>query len=147
MASQPSAGAKTSKWGSFLTGLESRLDTILADEDVTSKPKADGAKPEVAEDKAVLTGPRAQHMGANSTDYNPRTSQLDRVDVQQVRLAHLPPAKPKIVSTSGWRRQLLTKIAKRWVIAPLQLPTCHQERQAPPMWHQAQELARNQRRS
>lgn len=70
MASQPSAGAKTSKWGSFLTGLESRLDTILADEDVASKPKADGVKPEVAEDKAALRGPRAQYAGANSTDYN-----------------------------------------------------------------------------
>lgn len=68
MASQPSAGAKTSKWGSFLTGLESRLDTILADEDVASKPKAGGAKPVVAEDNAAVRGLRAQPAGPNSTD-------------------------------------------------------------------------------
>ncbi len=70
MAAQPSAGAKTSKWGSFLTGLESRLDTILADEDVASKPKADGAKPDVAEDKTALRSSRAQHAGAYGTNYD-----------------------------------------------------------------------------
>lgn len=69
MASQPSAGAKTSKWGSFLTGLESRLDTILADEDVASKPKADDAKTEVAEDTTALRSSRAQLAGSSSTDY------------------------------------------------------------------------------
>lgn len=37
MASTQSTGSKTtSKWGSFLTGLESKLDTILGDEDPTA---------------------------------------------------------------------------------------------------------------
>ena len=39
MASQPSTAPKSSsRWGSFLAGVESRLDTILADEDVKPPP-------------------------------------------------------------------------------------------------------------
>ena len=47
MASQPSTTPKSSRWGSFLAGVESRLDTILADEDTRpSAPKTDGGKQE-----------------------------------------------------------------------------------------------------
>ena len=44
MASQPPTAQKSSsRWGSFLAGVESRLDTILADEDTKGPPaKADG---------------------------------------------------------------------------------------------------------
>lgn len=44
MASQPPTAQKSSsRWGSFLAGVESRLDTILADEDTKPPPaKADG---------------------------------------------------------------------------------------------------------
>ncbi|KAL8682213.1 MAG: hypothetical protein Q9186_001751 [Xanthomendoza sp. 1 TL-2023] len=45
MASQPAAAQKSSRWGAFLAGVESRLDTILADEDQpASKPKPDGTQ-------------------------------------------------------------------------------------------------------
>ena len=69
MASPPPAGAKTSRWGSFLTGLESRLDTILADEDVVSKTRTDGGTSEPAENKGALTVPTAQKARADSMDY------------------------------------------------------------------------------
>ncbi|KAL8781910.1 MAG: hypothetical protein Q9194_000103 [Teloschistes cf. exilis] len=43
MASPPANGAKTSRWGAFLAGVESRLDTILADEDQPAgRPRAEG---------------------------------------------------------------------------------------------------------
>ncbi|KAL8736258.1 MAG: hypothetical protein Q9166_000413 [cf. Caloplaca sp. 2 TL-2023] len=42
MASSPPTTQKSSRWGAFLAGVESRLDTILADEDQPSnRPKAD----------------------------------------------------------------------------------------------------------
>ncbi|KAI4258244.1 MAG: hypothetical protein LQ352_001297 [Teloschistes flavicans] len=45
MASPPANGAKTSRWGAFLAGVESRLDTILADEDQPSgRPRAEGSQ-------------------------------------------------------------------------------------------------------
>ncbi|KAL9587289.1 MAG: hypothetical protein Q9212_000336 [Teloschistes hypoglaucus] len=45
MASPPANGAKTSRWGAFLAGVESRLDTILADEDQPAgRPRAEGTQ-------------------------------------------------------------------------------------------------------
>lgn len=38
MASPPTTSKVTSRWGSFLAGVESKLDTILADESTTSTP-------------------------------------------------------------------------------------------------------------
>lgn len=38
MASPPTTSKVTSRWGSFLAGVESKLDTILADEGTTSTP-------------------------------------------------------------------------------------------------------------
>ena len=47
MASQPPTAQKSSRWGSFLAGVESRLDTILADEDARAPPaKTDGGTQE-----------------------------------------------------------------------------------------------------
>lgn len=68
MALPSLAGAKPSRWGSFLTGLESRLDTILADEDVSSKNKTDGSKNESAENKAMAEAPEAEKTRGNSKD-------------------------------------------------------------------------------
>lgn len=45
------------RWGSFISGLESKLDTILADEDTTTKSKGDGSNSEQAEKKAALVVP------------------------------------------------------------------------------------------
>ena len=39
MASQPNTSQKSSRWGSLIAGLESRLDTILADEDTVKAQK------------------------------------------------------------------------------------------------------------
>ncbi|KAL9042157.1 MAG: hypothetical protein Q9180_000805, partial [Flavoplaca navasiana] len=45
MTSTPSTTQKSSRWGAFLAGVESRLDTILADEDQPStRPKADATQ-------------------------------------------------------------------------------------------------------
>ena len=43
MASQPNTAQKSSRWGSFLAGVESRLDTILADEDTAKVQKKNEA--------------------------------------------------------------------------------------------------------
>lgn len=57
MASQPPTGQKSSsRWGSFLAGVESRLDTILADEDTKpSAPKTDGGTQEQPGKKDGMT--------------------------------------------------------------------------------------------
>ena len=57
MASQPPTGQKSSsRWGSFLAGVESRLDTILADEDTKpSAPKTDGGTQEQLGKKDGMT--------------------------------------------------------------------------------------------
>ncbi len=61
MASQPPTAQKTSsRWGSFLAGVESRLDTILADEDTTAPPaKADGGTQEQPAKKDGMAVPPA----------------------------------------------------------------------------------------
>ena len=43
MASQPNNSQKSSRWGSLIAGLESRLDTILADEDTVKAQKKNEA--------------------------------------------------------------------------------------------------------
>ena len=42
------------RWGSFISGLESKLDTILADEDTSTKVKEDGFTSEQPERKTTL---------------------------------------------------------------------------------------------
>ena len=61
MASQPSTAQKSSsRWGSFLAGVESRLDTILADENTTAPPaKADGGTQEQPAKKDGMAVPPA----------------------------------------------------------------------------------------
>ena len=45
------------RWGSFISGLESKLDTILAEEDATVKGKGDGSISEQAQTKGALAVP------------------------------------------------------------------------------------------
>lgn len=45
------------RWGSFISGLESKLDTILADEDTTLKSKGDGSISEQAQTRGGLAVP------------------------------------------------------------------------------------------
>ena len=61
MASQPPTAQKSSsRWGSFLAGVESRLDTILADEDRKLPPaRAEGATQEQPGKKDGMTVPTA----------------------------------------------------------------------------------------
>ena len=60
MASSSSTTKSSSRWGSFLqqavAGVESRLDTILADEDTTSK---DSERPELPANKESSKIPAA----------------------------------------------------------------------------------------
>ena len=61
MASQPPTAQKaSSRWGSFLAGVESRLDTILADEDTKAPPaKTDGSTQEQPGKKDGMAVPPA----------------------------------------------------------------------------------------
>lgn len=61
MASQPPTAQKSSsRWGSFLAGVESRLDTILADEDTRAPPaKTDGGTQEQPGKKDGMAVPPA----------------------------------------------------------------------------------------
>lgn len=61
MASQPPTAQKSSsRWGSFLAGVESRLDTILADEDTRAPPaKTDGGTHEQPGKKDGMAAPPA----------------------------------------------------------------------------------------
>ena len=54
MASQPTTSQKSSRWGSLIAGLESRLDTILADEDTVKAQKKNEAS--VQEQPGKLDG-------------------------------------------------------------------------------------------
>ena len=61
MASQPPTAQKSSsRWGSFLAGVESRLDTILADEDRKTQPtRAEGGTQDQPGKKDSMTVPPA----------------------------------------------------------------------------------------
>lgn len=75
MASPPPAAAGGSRWGSFLTGLESRLDNILADEESASKVNSEVTTTEQAKKKDALARPVVQTASANSPT---RTSSSNR---------------------------------------------------------------------
>ena len=63
MASTPNTAKKaSSRWGTFLAGVESRLDTILADEDAspsTQKKEDEISQAQVAK-KETLLAPKAK---------------------------------------------------------------------------------------
>ena len=69
MASQPPPAQKSSsRWGSFLAGVESRLDTILADEDRKPlPPKAEGGTQEQPGKKDGMTIPTAARPPGSRT--------------------------------------------------------------------------------
>ena len=53
------------RWGSFISGLESKLDTILADEDITSKSKGNDTTSGQAETRVALAVPAAPKGSAD----------------------------------------------------------------------------------
>lgn len=67
MASQPPTAQKSSsRWGSFLAGVESRLDTILADEDTKAPPaKTDGGTQEHPGKKDGIAVPPSRTASTN----------------------------------------------------------------------------------
>lgn len=71
MASPPPAAAKGSRWGSFLTRLESRLDTILADEESASKVNSEVTTTEQAKKKEALARPVVQTASADGISSKP----------------------------------------------------------------------------
>ena len=76
MASQPPSGQKSSsRWGSFLANVESRLDTILADEDTAAKQQTVKGDGKVQEQPVKPEG-MSVSAGANSTQS--RTSSTNR---------------------------------------------------------------------
>lgn len=80
MASQPSTAPKPSRWGSFLTGIESKLDTILADEDTAAKlaNKNDAHLGEQSSRKDIPTIPAS---GTGASSRTPSTSRAqDRLN-------------------------------------------------------------------
>ena len=70
MASQaPTAQKSSSRWGSFLAGVESRLDTILADEETAKKASdaRDGARQEQPGKKEAMAVPSGGKAGVQRT--------------------------------------------------------------------------------
>ena len=70
MASPPNTGQKSSsRWGSFLAGVESRLDTILADEETAKKASQarDGSKQEQPGKKEAMALPPAGKASLSRT--------------------------------------------------------------------------------
>ena len=94
MASPP-AGPKTSRWGSFLTGLESKLDTILADEDVNSKNKTDGNALVSSDSKGTPAISTVQKARADSMGFTKGLLNWHTVNKTQVQLVMLLAAERK----------------------------------------------------
>lgn len=68
MSSPPPPNQKQSRWGSFLAGVESRLDTILADEDPRStNPKANLVSRDQAEKKDATSNLLSGNAKAEGT--------------------------------------------------------------------------------
>ena len=80
MASQPPTAQKTSsRWGSFIAGVESRLDTILADEDrKTPQTKTEGGTQEQPGKKDGMTVPStAKPTGSRTASANRAQERLN----------------------------------------------------------------------
>ncbi|KAL8808853.1 MAG: hypothetical protein Q9200_003956 [Gallowayella weberi] len=82
MASPPAAAQKSSRWGAFLAGVESRLDTILADEDQpASKPKTDGTQQSQNVRKETMAPPSSNKAAGESISRPSSTSKAqDRLN-------------------------------------------------------------------
>ena len=134
MASPPPATTKASRWGSFITGLESRLDTILADEESASKVSSEMAASEQANKKDSLVESVVQTGSADSISSNifrfPTTSHSN---ARQVRAVLLRLTEPKIVSMRNWHGLGLLGMLISPMKFRLRLRTCHQGPPALPM--------------
>ncbi|KAL8929802.1 MAG: hypothetical protein Q9208_000946 [Pyrenodesmia sp. 3 TL-2023] len=82
MASPPPTTQKASRWGAFLAGVESKLDTILADEDQPSaKTRPDGIRQAQAGQKDAMAPPPSQKTVAESISRPSSTSRAqDRLN-------------------------------------------------------------------
>ena len=74
MASQPGTTQKASRWGSFLAGVESRLDTILADEETAKI----AARTRQGQDGIAQEQPGRKETMVNPTIEKPRTASANR---------------------------------------------------------------------
>lgn len=143
MASPPTTSKVTSRWGSFLAGVESKLDTILADESTTSTPTP--AKDEGTQEQPLKNEAKAVPVTKSRPDS--MVSALNRVrngrpaDRDQARLDRPRPAKHKNASMKGWQKRSQTGIWLGRVMARLLLPACPLEQLVPQTWRIAHERA------
>lgn len=79
MASQPPTAQKpSSRWGSFLAGVESRLDTILADEDTKAPAaKSDGRTQEQGKKDGMAVSPAAKPTPSRTASANRAQERLN----------------------------------------------------------------------
>lgn len=82
MASLPSTTQKASRWGAFLAGVESRLDTILADEDQpSSKPKSDSTRQvQTAQKDSIAPSPTPRATGESISRPSSTSRAQDRLN-------------------------------------------------------------------
>ncbi|KAL8739051.1 MAG: hypothetical protein Q9181_000233 [Wetmoreana brouardii] len=87
MASPLPTAPKASRWGAFLAGVESRLDTILADEDQpASRPKADATHQVQTERKESMPPPPLPKVSGESISRPSSTSRAqDRLNEKMAR--------------------------------------------------------------
>ncbi|KAL8722416.1 MAG: hypothetical protein Q9225_001095 [Loekoesia sp. 1 TL-2023] len=75
MASPPPTTQKASRWGAFLAGVESRLDTILADEDQpTNRPKPESIRQVPAGQKESMPPPPSGQKAAGESISRPSST-------------------------------------------------------------------------
>ena len=104
MASQPPTAQKSSsRWGSFLAGVESRLDTILADEDRKPPPaKAEGGTQEQPGKKDGMTiPPAARPPGSRTASANRAQERLNEKLAKAMASRNLPKKGDTSATPSG----------------------------------------------
>ncbi|KAL9031714.1 MAG: hypothetical protein Q9196_000262 [Gyalolechia fulgens] len=82
MASLPSTTQRSSRWGAFLAGVESRLDTILADEDEpSSRPKSESTRQVQAGQKdSIAPSPGQRAVGESISRPSSTSRAQDRLN-------------------------------------------------------------------
>ncbi|KAI4097359.1 MAG: hypothetical protein LQ344_000458 [Seirophora lacunosa] len=87
MASTPNTSQKASRWGAFLAGVESKLDTILADEDQpTTRSKPEVTRQTQAGQKDSMALPSSQKASGDSLSRPSSTSRAqDRLNERLAR--------------------------------------------------------------
>ncbi|KAL9007172.1 MAG: hypothetical protein Q9188_000106 [Gyalolechia gomerana] len=82
MASLPSTTQKSSRWGAFLAGVESRLDTILADEDhPSSRPKSELTRQaQAGQNDSIAPSPGQRAVGESISRPSSTSRAQDRLN-------------------------------------------------------------------